>query len=91
MLDMGHSDRDAVLIFYAWTAVIGLAVLLMYVAGREDWYGSYWIGVVFGVVGAAACLAVTLMPSRRITAARPSRESASKPPRASAPNLEEAR
>ena len=22
MLDMGHSDRDAVLIFYAWTAVI---------------------------------------------------------------------
>ena len=26
MLDMGHSDRDAVLIFYAWTAVVSLAV-----------------------------------------------------------------
>ncbi|WP_309067572.1 MraY family glycosyltransferase, partial [Microbacterium sp.] len=65
MLDLGHSDRDAVLIFYAWTAVISLAVLLMYLASRENWPGEYWIGVVFGTIGVAACLVLTLMPSRR--------------------------
>ncbi len=65
MLDMGHSDRAAVLIFYSWTAVIGIAVLLMYIATREDWFGQYWIGVAFGVVGIAACLVVTVMPTRR--------------------------
>ncbi|WP_159500340.1 MraY family glycosyltransferase [Microbacterium sp. 18062] len=70
MLDMGHSDRDAVLIFYAWTAVIGIAVLLMYIATREDWFGQYWVGVAFGVVGIAACLVVTVLPARR--PARPS-------------------
>ncbi|MGC5169386.1 MraY family glycosyltransferase [Micromonospora sp. DT81.3] len=99
MLDMGHTDRDAVLIFYAWTAVIGIAVLLMYIAVREDWPGTYWIGVAFGVVGAAACLVVTLMPSRRASAAARPLATAPKPPRADAPNppsanaqnLEEAR
>ncbi len=65
MLDLGHRDRDAVLIFYAWTAVISLAVLLMYVGAREDWPGQYLPGVAFGVVGIAACLVITLMPSRR--------------------------
>lgn len=63
MLDMGHSDRDAVLIFYAWTAVISLAVLLMFIAERNQL--SYGIGVGFAVVGAAACLVLTFMPSRR--------------------------
>lgn len=65
MLDLGHRDRDAVLIFYAWTAVISLAVLLMYVGAREDWIGQYLPGVVFGVVGIAACLVITLNPSGR--------------------------
>jgi UDP-GlcNAc:undecaprenyl-phosphate GlcNAc-1-phosphate transferase len=65
MLDLGHRDRDAVLIFYAWTAVISLAVLLMYVGAREDWPGQYLPGVGFGVVGIAACLVITLNPSRR--------------------------
>jgi len=65
MLDLGHRDRDAVLIFYAWTAVISFAVLLMYIGTREDWAGQYWGGVAFGVVGIAACLTVTLLPSRR--------------------------
>jgi UDP-GlcNAc:undecaprenyl-phosphate GlcNAc-1-phosphate transferase len=65
MLDMGHSDLGAVLIFYAWAAIIGMAVLLMYIATREDWFGQYWIGVVFGVVGVAACLVVTLSPGGR--------------------------
>ncbi|MEV7798272.1 MraY family glycosyltransferase [Microbacterium sp. NPDC088619] len=65
MLDLGHRDRDAVLIFYAWTAVISLAVLLMYVGAREDWPGQYLPGVVFGLVGIAACLVITLNPLRR--------------------------
>lgn len=68
MLDMGHSDRDAVLIFYAWTSIVGIAVLLMYIATKLDWYGEYWIGVAFGVVGIAACLVVTLLPARRSNA-----------------------
>ena len=59
------SDRDAVLIFYAWTAIIGITFLLMYIATREDWFGQYWIGVAFGVVGVAACLVVTFLPARR--------------------------
>ena len=63
MLDMGHSDRDAVLIFYAWTAVISLAVLLMFIAERNQL--SYGIGVGFAVLGGAACLVLTFMPSRR--------------------------
>lgn len=66
MLDLGHRDRDAVLVFYAWTAVISLAVLLMYIGTRQDWPGGYVGGIVFGVLGAAACLVVTRMPSRRI-------------------------
>ena len=71
MLDLGHRDRDAVLIFYAWTAVISLAVLLMYVGAREDWPGQYLPGVAFGGVGIAACLVITLNPSRRRKPAAP--------------------
>jgi UDP-GlcNAc:undecaprenyl-phosphate GlcNAc-1-phosphate transferase len=80
MLDLGHRDRDAVLIFYAWTAIISLTVLLMYIATREDWPGGYLVGVGFGVVGVAACLAVTLTPSPR---SRPTAE-----PATSIPTLE---
>lgn len=65
MLDLGHRDRDAVLVFYSWTAVISLAVLLMYIASRQDWPGGYLVGVAFGVLGVAACLIVTLRPPRR--------------------------
>ncbi len=65
MLDMGHSDRDAVLIFYAWTAVVSLSVLLMYIGTTADWPGQYLPGIVFGLVGVAACLVVTLTPTRR--------------------------
>ncbi len=68
MLDMGHSDRDAVLIFYSWTAVVSLAVLLMYVGTQEEWPGDYLLGVLLGAVGVIACLVVTLLPAR----ARPS-------------------
>lgn len=65
MLDMGHSDRDAVLIFYAWTSIVSLSVLLMYIGTTADWPGEYLLGVAFGVVGAAACLFVTFLPARR--------------------------
>ncbi len=71
MLDMGHSDLGAVLIFYAWTAIVSLAVLLMYIGTSASWPGDYLIGVAFGVVGAAACLVVTLIPSRRPALAPP--------------------
>ncbi len=65
MLDMGHSDRDAVLIFYAWTAVVSLSFLLMYIGTQSDWPGEYLLGVAFGVVGVAVCLILTFLPSRR--------------------------
>lgn len=68
MLDMGHTDRDAVLVFYAWTAIISLAFLLMYIGTQSSWPGDYLIGIVFGVVGVAACLIVTL-PARRAASA----------------------
>lgn len=69
MLDMGHSDRDAVLIFYAWTALVSLSVLLMYIGTTLEWPGDYLFGVVYGIVGVAACLVVTFTPSRRRAAA----------------------
>ncbi len=65
MLDLGHHARDAVLIFYSWTAIISLSVLLMYIAGREDWPGGYLVGVGFGVLGIAACVVITLSPTPR--------------------------
>ncbi|MDY0909126.1 MraY family glycosyltransferase [Microbacterium sp. CFBP9034] len=68
MLDMGHTDRDAVLIFYAWTAIVSLAVLLMYIGTSAGWPGDYLIGVAFGLVGVAACLVVTLVPPHRAPA-----------------------
>lgn len=71
MLDMGHSDLGAVLIFYAWTAIVSLSVLLMYIGTSANWPGDYLFGVVFGLVGAIACLVVTLTPSRRRPAPAP--------------------
>ncbi|NHI16385.1 MraY family glycosyltransferase [Microbacterium excoecariae] len=70
MLDMGHSDRDAVLIFYAWTAIVSLTVLLMYLFTGANWFGGHWFGeywfaVAFGVIGIAACLVLAFVPSRR--------------------------
>ncbi|CAI9387824.1 MraY family glycosyltransferase [Microbacterium sp. T2.11-28] len=65
MLDMGHTDRDAVLIFYAWTAVVSFSVLLMYIGTTAGWPGLYGPGVAFAALGVTACLIVTLMPSRR--------------------------
>lgn len=79
MLDLGHRHRDAVLIFYAWTAIISMTVLLMYIAGRQDWPGGYFVGVGFGLIGVAACTVVTLLPPGR-AARRAARARASAAP-----------
>jgi UDP-GlcNAc:undecaprenyl-phosphate GlcNAc-1-phosphate transferase len=44
--------------------------LLMYIGTQQEWPGNYMIGVVFGVVGIAACLIVTFLPSRQSSRAR---------------------
>lgn len=60
LLDMGHSHVHAVLIFYAWTAVASLGMLLFLIPGR---------GVVIGglvmLVGFVVCAVVTLAPLSR--------------------------
>ncbi len=71
MLDMGHSDRDAVLIFYAWTTVVSLSVLLMYIGTTAAWPGDYLFGLGFLILGVAACLVVTLIPARSARDASP--------------------
>lgn len=65
MLDMGHTDRGAVLVFYAWTAIVGFSMLLMYVFSVYITPGDYWPGIVFGGIGIVACLVVTLLPTAR--------------------------
>jgi len=66
LLDMGHSDVQAVLIIYAWTAVVALGCLLFFIL--EDWP----IPVAFIAVGLAVSLGYALMPlSRRRRAAAP--------------------
>lgn len=69
MLDMGHTDRDAVLIFYAWTAVVSLSFLLMYIGTQSEWPGDYLFGVAFGVVGVLVCLVLTFLPRRAAASA----------------------
>ena len=65
MLDMGHTDRNAVFVFYAWTAIVSLSVLLMYIGTTADWPGLYWPGVAYLGVGVLACIVVTLPPARQ--------------------------
>lgn len=59
LLDMGHSHLHAVLIFYAWTAVVAVSCLLMFVAD------VLWIPLVFLGVGLLVCTVVTLAPLSR--------------------------
>jgi len=65
MLDMGHTDRNAVFVFYAWTAVVSLSVLLMYIGTTAGWPGLYLPGLAYLLIGGVACVLVTLPPSRR--------------------------
>jgi len=68
LLDMGHSHFHAVLIFYAWTAVISVGMLLFSFAPAVP----VWVAVAFTVTGLVACAVVTLAPlgRRRATLAR---------------------
>ena len=55
LLDMGHSDIHAVLIFYSWTAVVSIGCLLFM------FFDAIW-GVLFIVVGLLICTGFTLAP-----------------------------
>jgi UDP-GlcNAc:undecaprenyl-phosphate GlcNAc-1-phosphate transferase len=60
LLDMGHSHVHAVVIFYAWTAVASVGMLLFLIPGR-----GLLIGAVVMLVGFVACTIVTLAPLSR--------------------------
>ncbi len=60
LLDMGHSHLHAVLIFYAWTAVASLGILLFLIPGR-----GVVIGGIVMLVGFVICTIVTLAPLSR--------------------------
>ncbi|RWZ68659.1 undecaprenyl/decaprenyl-phosphate alpha-N-acetylglucosaminyl 1-phosphate transferase [Labedella populi] len=59
LLDMGHSQVAAVLIFYAWTIVISVSSLMFYV------FQPYTIALTFLIVGVVTCTIVTLAPLGR--------------------------
>ncbi|MDY0911229.1 MraY family glycosyltransferase [Rathayibacter festucae] len=59
LLDMGHSHLHAVLIFYAWTAVVAFSCLLMFVVD------VLWVPLAFLGLGLLACTVVTLLPLSR--------------------------
>jgi len=61
LLDMGHSHFHAVLIFYAWTAVVSIGMLLFSFSPVVP----AWVAIVFVVAGLIACTAVTLAPLGR--------------------------
>lgn len=59
LLDMGHTHRQAVLILYAWTAVLAIGTLMfLFVA----WYWALLI-IVLGLIGSTV---VTLSPDNRV-------------------------
>lgn len=58
LLDMGHSHFHAVLIFYAWTAVIAVGALLFL-------FWAWWWALTAVIVGLILCTAVTLAPLSR--------------------------
>ena len=60
LLDMGHTHQQAVIILYAWTAVLAIGTLMfLFVA----WYWALLI-IVVGLVGSAV---VTLSPNEKVT------------------------
>jgi UDP-GlcNAc:undecaprenyl-phosphate GlcNAc-1-phosphate transferase len=58
LLDMGHSHFHAVLIFYAWTAVVAFGALLFL-------FWAWWWALLAVIVGLIVCTAVTLAPLSR--------------------------
>jgi UDP-GlcNAc:undecaprenyl-phosphate GlcNAc-1-phosphate transferase len=75
LLDMGHSDVHAVLLFYAWTAVVSFGVLFAL------FVPTIW-AVLFVLVGLIVCTALTLAPLTRRKAVEAAVQSA--PPEAAA-------
>ncbi|GAA3603946.1 MraY family glycosyltransferase [Agrococcus terreus] len=60
LLDMGHSHLGAVLIFYAWTAVVSVGCLVFLI---QPW----WVAVGIMVGGFVVCAVLTAAPvSRRV-------------------------
>lgn len=59
LLDIGHSHLQAVLIFYAWTAVVSVGMLLFFVIR------PYWIAAVIVVLGLVICVFLTFAPLGR--------------------------
>ena len=69
LLDMGHSHLHAVLIFYAWTAVLAVGcVMLLFV--------PWWIALAVTLVGLVVCGTVTLAPLSRRKAIEAAAQSA---------------
>jgi UDP-GlcNAc:undecaprenyl-phosphate/decaprenyl-phosphate GlcNAc-1-phosphate transferase len=64
LLDMGHSHLNAVLIFYAWTAVASIGCLLTYVFPVYLNIDSGWAFLLLGI-GFLICAALTLAPLGR--------------------------
>ncbi|GAB2521057.1 MraY family glycosyltransferase [Paramicrobacterium agarici] len=59
LIDMGHSELHAVLIFYAWTVVISVPCLFLFL------FDSYWYALVFFLAGVIACTVATFAPLGR--------------------------
>jgi UDP-GlcNAc:undecaprenyl-phosphate GlcNAc-1-phosphate transferase len=70
LLDMGHSDIHAVLIFYSWTTVVSVGCLLFL------FFDAVW-AVSFVAVGLVICTAFTLAPLTRRKAVEAAVQSAS--------------
>jgi UDP-GlcNAc:undecaprenyl-phosphate GlcNAc-1-phosphate transferase len=64
LLDMGHSHLHAVLIFYAWTAVVAVGCLMTYVFPVYLGIDAGWAFVLLGV-GFVLCAVFTLAPLGR--------------------------
>ncbi|MGO1542911.1 MAG: MraY family glycosyltransferase [Gulosibacter sp.] len=56
LLDMGHTQRRAVLLFYGWAIVIGGGALLTFLVR------PLWIAIVFMIVGLIVCTVFTVAP-----------------------------
>jgi UDP-GlcNAc:undecaprenyl-phosphate GlcNAc-1-phosphate transferase len=70
---------------------VSLSVLLMYIGTTLQWPGDYLLGVLYGVVGIAACLVVTFLPSRRRAASAAAEDAEPEPQPDPAPAQEDAR
>ena len=70
LLDMGHSHLQAVLIFYAWTAVVSIGCLLFL-------FVEWWWALAATGLGLIACTILTLAPLSRRKEAEAAVQSAS--------------